>query len=123
MDDWVEKLTADDMPTDDTRLIADSLGVEATLILMNRLAGMEITIPINGLNKLRNKYICDTYDGTKKSRLILAHECRVAEDYIRRLISKNRIKGIFNMCIPAAFIFPMLNDFINIFSEFQSCLL
>lgn len=27
LDDWVENLTADDMPTDDTRLIADYVGV------------------------------------------------------------------------------------------------
>jgi hypothetical protein len=72
MDSWAENLTPDDMPTEDTRLIADFLGVEATLILMNKLSGMDFTIPKNGLNRIRNKYICETYDGTKKSRLILA---------------------------------------------------
>ena len=94
LDDWVENLTADDMPTDDTRLIADYVGVEVVLILMNKLPGMGFTIPKNGLNRIRNKYICENYDGTKKSRLILGLECRISEGYIRRLISKNKLKSI-----------------------------
>ncbi len=64
-------LTPDDMPTEDTRLIADSLGVEVALILMNELSGMTLIIPKNGLNKIKNRYIYENYDGTKKSRLYI----------------------------------------------------
>jgi len=119
MNEWVESLTSDDMPTEDTRLIADNLGVEATLILMNKLSGMNFTIPINGLNKIRNKYICDNYDGTKKSRLILGHECKVPEGYIRRLVSKYKLKGLSCTFIPIAFFLSVFNSFIDVFSDCQ----
>lgn len=96
MDSWVETLKPDDMPTEDTRLIADYLGVEVTLILMNELSGMTLIIPKNGLSKIKNKYICENYDGTKKSRLILGLECKVTEQYIRKLIYREKSKHAEN---------------------------
>lgn len=122
MDTWAENLTPNDMPTEDTRLIADNLGVEVTLILMNKLSGMNFTVPINGLNSLRNKYLCETYDGTKKSKLILCLECKITEGYLRRLVSRYKLKGLANLCIPAVFFLSIFNDLIDIFTELRPCL-
>jgi len=90
---WMQNLTVQDMPTEDTKIVAEFLGVDVAVQMMEELPGIVINIPEYGLKKIRNNYIIEKYDGTRKTKMILALECNVTEGYIRKLISRERIKN------------------------------
>lgn len=87
---WLENLSDEKMPNEEIRAIAELYGLEFAVRLMHDLPGALINVPMNGLKKIRNEYICAKYDGSKVSRLSLAFECEVSEGYIKQLVSKNR---------------------------------
>ena len=92
MQAWLNDLTIEEieMPNDDIKEISERYGINFALQLMEDMSGILINVPKTGLNKLRNIYICKHYDGSKKSRMSLARECNVTENYIKQLVSKNR---------------------------------
>jgi Mor family transcriptional regulator len=94
MQEWLNDLATEEieMPNYDIQLISELYGVNFALRLMEDMAGTMINVPKTGLNKLRNMYICKHYDGSKRSRISLARECNVTENYIKQLVSKNRKK-------------------------------
>ncbi|HSA05878.1 MAG TPA: hypothetical protein P5556_01710 [Candidatus Gastranaerophilales bacterium] len=96
---WLENLSMKDLPTEDIKIMADFYGIDFALKLMLDMPGINITIPGNGIKKIRNNYICRNYDGTRKSRLALALECKVTENYIKKLIWKNKQKENDNQVI------------------------
>lgn len=89
---WMKNLTPDNMPNDELKLVAEFLGIDTTLELMDALSGCVINIPKYGFRKAREAFIIRNYDGTKMSRLKLSIECGVTESYIRELAKKHRIK-------------------------------
>ena len=91
---WLNDLTTDEieMPNDDIKVLSELYGVNFALRLMADMPGILINVPKTGLNKIRNTYICKNYDGSKNSRIKLAKECCVTENYIKQLVSKNRKK-------------------------------
>lgn len=89
---WLENLTAKDLPNEDIKIIADYYGMDFAVKLMNDMPGITINIPGNGLKKIRNNYICRNFDGSKKSRMSLALQCKVTEDYIKKILWKNKQK-------------------------------
>lgn len=97
MESWLTDLSDDDMPNDDIKIMAGLYGVDFALKLMNDLPGAIINVPSNGIKKIRNRYICQHYDGSKMNRLGLAFECEVTEGYIKQLVSKNRRRHNFDM--------------------------
>lgn len=92
MQAWLNDLTIEEieMPNDDIKEISERYGINFALQLMEDMSGILINVPKTGLNKLRNIYICKHYDGSKKSRMSLARECNVTENYIKQLVSKSR---------------------------------
>jgi hypothetical protein len=92
MQTWLSELSTDEfeMPNDDIKEISERYGVNFALQLMSDMPGILINVPKTGLNKLRNMYICKYYDGSKQSRVKLARECNVTENYIKQLASRNR---------------------------------
>jgi hypothetical protein len=94
MQTWLSELSTDEieMPNYDIQEISERYGVNFALQLMADMPGILINVPKTGLNKLRNMYIVKHYDGTKMSRVKLAHECGVTENYIMQLATKNRKK-------------------------------
>ncbi|OGI25437.1 MAG: hypothetical protein A2287_03430 [Candidatus Melainabacteria bacterium RIFOXYA12_FULL_32_12] len=90
MEIWEKSLTIEDLPSEDLKIVADLYGVEFALKLMNDLPGVIINVPSNALKKIRNRYICRNYDGSKKSRMTLALECDVTEGYIKRIVWLNK---------------------------------
>ena len=91
---WIQNLSVRDMPTEDAKIVAEFLGVTVALEMMRQLPGIVINIPEHGLKKIRNKYIIEKYDGTRKTKMILAIECNVTEGYIRKLISREKMKNV-----------------------------
>lgn len=89
---WEKNLTIEDLPNEDIRIIADFYGIDLAVKLMNDLPGIIINVPSNALKKIRNNYICRNYDGSKKSRMLLALECDVTEGYIKRIVWLNKRK-------------------------------
>lgn len=85
---WVEKLTFEDLPNSDMKLIADLCGLDVATRLMTELPGLSINIPKEGLRKLKNRYIADQYDGSNAKQL--AVECGVSIRHIYNLARKKR---------------------------------
>lgn len=55
----IDSITYDDLPNEDMQLIADTIGLEATVKLMEECGGMQITIPKNFAIKAKRKYIIE----------------------------------------------------------------
>jgi len=88
---WIQNLTADNLPNEDLKLIAELIDLDVAIKMMDLLPGVIINIPKNGFRKARAKYIAQNYDGTKKSRLKLIFECGVTENYINSIAKQHRL--------------------------------
>lgn len=88
---WVENITADDMPNDDLRFIAEKAGLKSALALIFFTPGLNVSIPKTAFKQLKDKYILNNYSGDKYSMNDLSVKCEVSQRYIYRLI-KNKIK-------------------------------
>ena len=88
---WLDKLTENDMPNEELKIIASLCGVKTAIALMKYLPGVMICIPNKALIKLRNNYICKQYDGTKKSLIELTIGLGISERQIFNII-KNTAK-------------------------------
>jgi Mor family transcriptional regulator len=89
-------LTINDLPNDDLKIVADVVGLSTAVKLLQDLPGTLISIPKTGLNKCRNIYICNNYDGSKESRVNLAKKFGVSERYIIQMASKYRNRADLN---------------------------
>jgi len=65
---WINYITMETLPNEDLKIVADTIGLPPTIILMCELSGLIISIPKNATLKARIAYIRQHYDGTKKSR-------------------------------------------------------
>ena len=88
---WVNKITPENLPNEDLKMVALLLGLEAAIKLMCEIPGVNISIPKNATLPAKVLYIMEKYDGTKKSRLKLAQECDLSEGYIYRIARKRSI--------------------------------
>ncbi|MEI8389919.1 MAG: Mor transcription activator family protein [bacterium] len=86
---WLDEIKEDEMPNEELKTVASLCGVKTAIDLMKNLPGTMIFIPNKALIKLRNKYICKKYDGTKKSLLILCKELSLAERQLYQIIKNN----------------------------------
>ena len=80
---WMKNITADDMPNDDLKFIAENAGIKSALILILLLAGLTINIPKYSLRKLKEKYIMKEFTINR-----LAVECDLSQRYVYNLIKK-----------------------------------
>ena len=86
---WVENITADDMPNDDLRFIAEKAGLKSALALIFFTPGLNVSIPKTAFKQLKDKYILNNYRGDKYSMNELSVKCSVSQRYIYRLIKDN----------------------------------
>jgi Mor family transcriptional regulator len=93
MQGWTKYITKADLPNVELKLVADIIGMETTINLMEELAGTFINFPKTALNKCRNQFICEEYDGSKESRMALAKKFGVTERYIIKVASYYRKKA------------------------------
>ena len=83
---WIKNITEETLPNEDLKLVASTIGLDATITLMCELPGIIISIPKNATLLARIAYIEEHYDGSKKSRLKLAQMCELSESYIYKII-------------------------------------
>ena len=86
---WMENVTAEDMPNDDLKYVAQNAGIKSALIMILLLAGLTISIPKNALRKPKERYILNEYDGTKLTINKLTVECGLSQRYVYNLINRN----------------------------------
>lgn len=86
--EWMKNITADDMPNDDLKYIAENAGIRSALILILLLPGLTINIPKYALRKLKEKYIIKEFDGSKFTLNRLAIECGLSQRYVYNMIKK-----------------------------------
>ncbi|HNW37161.1 MAG TPA: Mor transcription activator family protein [Candidatus Ozemobacteraceae bacterium] len=67
------QITIDDMPNDDMRLVAETLGVQVAVDLLRHLGGITLSIPKRGLGKLAERLIRAEYDGSNAKRLAVQY--------------------------------------------------
>ena len=86
---WIQNITAEDMPNEDLRFIAEKAGLNAALALLFYAPGLIVSIPKNGFRLLKDKYILKNYRWNKYSLNELAVKCDVTPRYIYKLV-KNK---------------------------------
>jgi hypothetical protein len=82
-------MNEDLLPNEDTLFVAQTCGLETAISLINELPGMIISIPTRPYKRLIEKYILETYDGTRKSIQKIQHSCNVSERYVRDVLKRN----------------------------------
>ena len=85
---WIKNITEQTLPNEDLKIVASTIGLDATIKLMCELPGIIISIPKNATLPARIAYIKEHYDGSKKSRLKLSQMCDLSESYIYKIIKK-----------------------------------
>lgn len=83
---WEKGLQADDMPTDDLRLIAERCGVDVAIKLMEHLPGIQLYISSHAKKQLLDGYIKRNFDGTRQKANQLALECHVSVAHIYNVL-------------------------------------
>ncbi len=78
----------DNLPNEDMKIVANVIGLEATIKIMCELQGVNISVPQNATLSAKIAYIQDVYDGSKQSRVKLSKLCGLSENYIFRMYRK-----------------------------------
>lgn len=86
---WMENITADDMPNDDLKYIAQNAGLRSAMTLILLVPGLTVSIPKNALRNLKERHIIKEYDGTKFTINKLAVECGLSQRHVYKIIKKH----------------------------------
>jgi len=90
---WTKYITMENLPNEDMKLMASSIGLDATVKLISEFPGMTFAVPKKGLLTAKIQYIKEFYDGSKTSRVRLAQECDLSENYILRLYKNKNLNN------------------------------
>lgn len=88
-EEWMINATAEDLPNDDLKFVADAAGMKTALIMVLLLPGTHLNIPKNALRLVKERYIINKYDGTRFSINKLAVECDLSQRYVYKIIEKH----------------------------------
>jgi len=86
--EWIDKLTIEDLPNEDMVFVANACGLEVAIKLLKDLPGLAINIPKTGMRKLVNKYVCENYSGHNAKELAL--ECGLSIRQVYNVLDKKR---------------------------------
>ena len=86
---WMDNISADDMPNDDLKFIAEKAGIRSALALIFCSPGLTVSIPKNAFKTVKEQYIIHNYDGTKYSINKLAIECDLTQRFVYKVIEKH----------------------------------
>jgi len=84
-------ITVADMPNNDMKLVAETMGVAFALALMRGLGGLQLSVPKNGLKKVFSRIIRDQYDGSNAKELALRFN--LTERYVQQVGNGQAPKG------------------------------
>jgi len=85
---WLDDITEDEMPNEELKLIASLCGVETAISLMKNVPGIMVSVPNKALINLRNRYIYNNYDGTKKSIIKLSRKLGLTVRYLYQILKQ-----------------------------------
>ena len=66
-----EQMTVDDMPNQEFQIIAQHLGIEASVQILELMAGMWMSVPKTWNMKIAERYVRENYDGGNVRQLVL----------------------------------------------------
>lgn len=81
-----ERISIEDMPNDDMRLVAETIGIEHAVALMQHLSGLSIYIPKNSMKRIYRRIIKTRCNGSNARRL--AVELGLTESYVRTVANE-----------------------------------
>ena len=87
MREFIEKMTIDDLPGGDIRIVAERCGLDVALKLLWECDGMQLYISKTAKSQIVRKYICDNYDGKNSKQL--AVETGYSEPHIYNILKNN----------------------------------
>lgn len=67
-----ENTTVEDLPNEDTRLVAQMMGLKIAVLLMKHFGGMSLSIPKKGFKRLFARVVKKHFDGSNAKRLAMA---------------------------------------------------
>ena len=85
---WLKNLTIENLPYEDLKIVATTLGLDIAIKLMCELSGMFISVPQNAFKKAKWEYIRQNYYGSNMFRYELEKTCLVSENYIYKIVKK-----------------------------------
>ena len=85
-----ELITIDDMPNDDMRLVAETVGLEMAVTLMQHMGGITLSIPKLGMKKVAIRVIQKQYNGSNGKRLAL--KLGVTERFVSQVANERGSK-------------------------------
>lgn len=84
---FLKQLKPSDLPTDDMQFIAENLGMDAALFLIQNFDGSGLAMPQKLMNKLKIKYIQQTWNGSSFQLRRFASEFGLSEKTIRKYLN------------------------------------
>lgn len=94
---WAEDVRPDDLQNETMQELAELVGMEGMLRIVESYSGMVIYVPkLDSLLKsIRDRHIREEYDGTNAKRLALRYG--VSESWINRVANERQIHGQIDM--------------------------
>ena len=88
-DPWMEGMdvSIEDFNSDELQMIAEIIGVESTIRLIQELGGINVAIPKKGLNVIKKRFLITNYDGNNMKRIAVTlgisstYASRIIQDY------------------------------------------
>jgi len=87
-----KKMVPDDMATEDMRMLAKVIGVEAALEVVQKMAGARFIVPLKWQGKIAEKYILENPDNLPVKKLAVA--VGVGETYVYTILNRQRHKKL-----------------------------
>ena len=84
--DIFREFTLEDLPSDEMRWVAASIGLPSTIKLIQDLQGIRIDFPKMALKRVIHRYIQKKYDGTNAK--LLARQFNLCERWIYKICNK-----------------------------------
>lgn len=86
---WFNDIQPENFSTENMRLVAEQCGIDTAISLLQKMAGIIIYVPNNGIKHLMTDYIRHNFDGTRDCANRLAIECGVSINHIYNIVSNN----------------------------------
>ena len=84
-------MTVDDMPNDTLKMIAEHIGIEATVKLLELMQGAWMSIPRNWNQKIAKRYVRENYSGDAKA---MVYETGISRSKIYEILNKRANPGL-----------------------------
>ncbi|MGI6394526.1 MAG: hypothetical protein ACOX2F_07345 [bacterium] len=84
-------MTVDDMPNDTLKMIAEHIGIEATVKLLELMQGAWMSIPRNWNQKIAKRYVRENYSGDAKA---MVYETGISRSKIYEILNERANPGL-----------------------------